>query len=121
MRISDWSSDVCSSDLNNLKAQQQQNDAALASQRNEFDLQAKREQAMLSESIARQKAEFEASLALRQQEFEEDMAERRFDFDQDMASRKAATVEASEMPRSEERRGGQECVRTGRSRWSPLH
>src|SRR3546814_4929177 len=77
MRISDWSSDVCSSDLNNLKAQQQQNDAALASQRNEFDLQAKREQAMLSESIARQKAEFEASLALRQQEFEEDMAERR--------------------------------------------
>src|SRR3546814_11117384 len=62
---------------NNLKAQQQQNDAALASQRNEFDLQAKREQHLLSKSIARQTPELEASLPLRQQAIEEARAERR--------------------------------------------
>src|SRR3546814_4470308 len=81
MRISDWSSDVCSSDL--------------AGQGHRF-------------AIAPHETTGEPALA--------DGAEQA-DHHEGQADLARPPAEA----RSEERRGGEECVRTCRSRWSPYH
>src|SRR3546814_3110747 len=97
MRISDWSSDVCSSDLtrrgqyylhNFLRSQPEVVAAKLARRGFHFDL------ARFTELEARRKR--------LQGETEQLQAERN-------------------SGRSEERRVGKECVSTCRSRWSPYH
>src|SRR3546814_13065372 len=106
MRISDWSSDVCSSDL----------DAAhgihpIAGQGLNLGL---RDVAALAEVLvegARLGLDLgDAALLARYQRWR--------GLDNLMVS--LATDGLTRL-RSEERRGGQECVRTWRSRWSPYH
>src|SRR3546814_2408199 len=82
MRISDWSSDVCSSDLSQVVAEA--NDVAM--------LPAAIIEVMLPIVVAKDK----------------------------LVDRLRAIVEGIDQ-RSEERRVGKECVRTCRSRWSPIH
>src|SRR3546814_13871746 len=116
MRISDWSSDVCSSDLRSLAAGEIVTAAAIppgalsgvpklgdfaatANALHPVDpnayetLQSSRHTASLAIGVTRPIGDFSASLNLN----------------------------ASRNSRSEERRVGKECVRTCRSRWSPDH
>src|SRR3546814_20841583 len=104
MRISDWSSDVCSSDLGEAAHQQARPVRRLQSRMRDAD--AAREYAVDAEAeqISAQ------HIVIGHQ------------------SRKAAgndqhgnAVIADGAQRSEERRVGKECVSTCRSRWSPYH
>src|SRR3546814_11551438 len=105
MRISDWSSDVCSSDLrrrrslftNELIAALEIVDRGLAP----------RSALTGSWAGAMGNPQFLPSSYLKTAA------------DGDGDSR--ADIWNSEAARSEERRVGKECVRTGRSRWSPYH
>src|SRR3546814_3149954 len=93
MRISDWSSDVCSSDLH---------EGAVQRERGIF---------LAKCAIgANGQQSFAAALA---PIADGDRRRRRADIDQPLAG--------SPGRRSEERRVGKECVRTCRSRWSPYH
>src|SRR3546814_9502217 len=87
MRISDWSSDVCSSDLEV---------AALNSK-----------VALLTQSVQ----------ALRQEEYDLNREQQK----RESLRAKEAQFATLDLFRSEERRVGQECVSTCRSRWSPYH
>src|SRR3546814_14224824 len=102
MRISDWSSDVCSSDLNtyhyflpslNLKLNLTDN----------FLLRFAGSRALARPSLADSRNYFQASF--------------------DGNTLQLATTRGNPYlkPRSEERRVGKECVSTCRSRWSPYH
>src|SRR3546814_10352687 len=93
MRISDWSSDVCSSDL---EAQDQPEDRGRRARREEL--------AVLDEH----RIGFEPDARVAD-------AERG---GEPPARGRAAPIEE---PRSEARRGGKEWGSTGRSRWSPYH
>src|SRR3546814_1148838 len=95
MRISDWSSDVCSSDLGAL------NDGVVVPRgacgcAGFFDEPGVLSQAYLAGS----------------QGMKGDAGGRRF---------QAEPFKLRNVPRSEERRVGKECVSTCRSRWSPVH
>src|SRR3546814_3192409 len=96
MRISDWSSDVCSSDLLAPGAEEQRREAARASQ-----LRARFGQIALQPMLR--------LLAQRHQPLLAALAGH--------AQHALAQVHR----RSEERRVGKECVSTCRSRWSPYH
>src|SRR3546814_19668924 len=102
MRISDWSSDVCSSDLQ-LDALERfvAHSAAAApivpGDRYHFDYP------RLLADLARVRTGIQSHLTPSRAQ-PRDLAEL-----------------AGEYRRSEERRVGKECVRTGRSRWSPYH
>src|SRR3546814_12920288 len=101
MCISDWSSDVCSSDLKFLAT---------------FGWRGPMEMDLASPRYADA-----PQLALRQMSL---MAIDDKDFDPEAAHRR--NIEERErayaqLMRSEERRGGKECVSTCRSRWSPYH
>src|SRR3546814_2941599 len=95
MRISDWSSDVCSSDL-------------------------------LTGTLAERDEQL-AQLVDTSDGFLAELAARRDELSTILSSGAVAAGEASEIlvrhrdaiDRSEERRGGKECVSTCRSRWSP--
>src|SRR3546814_2947757 len=91
MRISDWSSDVCSSDLRNPGR-------------------------LPSTSEAVQASEVDGSLPGFRQPARVDGADR----SAGSAARPASTGSAR-WRRSEERRVGKECVSTCRSRWMPYH
>src|SRR3546814_18867930 len=94
MRISDWSSDVCSSDLENAV-------------RDHFDH-------YLSDHMERGKALLAYVL--------DRMDERLKRKQEKKVKRKTATNSRKlRLPSSEERRVGKECVRTCRSRWAPYH
>src|SRR3546814_10115843 len=84
MRISDWSSDVCSSDLAGLAPRQQSKLRCLSRQRGTFRFR-------------------------KDPRMGEPALEHRHSFD------------PFDLPRSEERRGGKECVSPCSSRWSPCH
>src|SRR3546814_14134541 len=95
MRISDWSSDVCSSDLLRLRAIADSRHMVLA------------DRALAPAGAAAALSDSSTTLDL---------------------DHFASHVRAEHLPhaliidcsgRSEERRVGKECVRTGRSRWSP--
>src|SRR3546814_12843781 len=111
MRISDWSSDVCSSDLMTLGTQP----AHIA-------------RATL-EAIALQIGDvldaMEADLGLRLADLSIDGGAARSDFLAqllaDLTGRVVVRPAIAEASRSEERRVGKECVSTCRSRWSPSH
>src|SRR3546814_14554390 len=97
MRISDWSSDVCSSDL--------------ASKRREgviFSTPAVQKYPELVKTSTARKLEFEEGAGV-------DMGE------EGDVGRDVDEVVDDIPPRSEERRVGKECVSTCRSRWSRYH
>src|SRR3546814_15428489 len=110
MRISDWSSDVCSSDLTTIQAVRERShwnsqnirprDPVLLGLCSQGDLNAAVEK-------ARRAAE-KAGINLPQPEHHEE-------------ERPAPQREPSGNPRSEERRVGKECVSTCCSRGSPYH
>src|SRR3546814_17308975 len=97
MRISDWSSDVCSSDLG----------ASLPS----------------PSSLSPSPMSADALLPLLKSTFGFDhFRGRQADVvDRVMAGERTLAVMPTGAGRSEERRVGQACVSTCRSRWSPLH
>src|SRR3546814_17035763 len=99
MRISDWSSDVCSSDL---QKQRSQNSAGKL--RAEQDAA----RAVLSQRVHDAAAQIgdNAPVVLLTSNANPAMPDR---------------VAVLRDVRSEERRVGKECGRTGRSRWSPYH
>src|SRR3546814_12199530 len=101
MRISDWSSDVCSSDLLIAKAAASTTRIRLRTNTgfSEYD----RNQLLMHEAFVHTLT----GLNGREQPWLKSMARG--------APRTTATQ------RSEERRVGQECVSTCRSRWSPSH
>src|SRR3546814_18347368 len=105
MRISDWSSDVCSSDLGDARSHPCTMGAAVRRQR----------AGVGSAEAERPLGDFEAGFDLR----------RIFgDRDADDVERRSARDEARDdrgAARSEERRVGKEGVRTCRSRWSTHH
>src|SRR3546814_18243516 len=104
MRISDWSSDVCSSDLTI--------EEEMFIFENLRDLDKKSLSSVLRSVDA-------AQLAIALKGADEDMVDMCL---ATMSQRAAETIrdEMGEM-RSEERRVGKECVSTCRSRWSPYH
>src|SRR3546814_12925955 len=103
MRISDWSSDVCSSDLGMLGPMRQQQ--ALP-------------EARLSELETRW-----AEASLHEAEDANVLADRWETLPKPLKSEPRVVIayadRAAELRRSEERRVGKECVRTCRSRWAP--
>src|SRR3546814_13777657 len=103
MRISDWSSDVCSSDLNG-RAHLDTEPALLAS----FEMDGKPPRSVIV--VAVEKVFFQCARAIIRSEL----------------WNPARHVDPKSLPtpgqiRSEERRVGKECVSTCRSRWSPDH
>src|SRR3546814_17104559 len=113
MRISDWSSDVCSSDLD-----------AGRGMKHGFPVQRGRIHRVLAfradmagqievDAGAPAGFGFDADFALALMHEAENLAE--------AEARPLAHRFGGEEGRSEERRVGKECVRTGRSRWSPYH
>src|SRR3546814_14945935 len=100
MRISDWSSDVCSSDLLLDDSSVQQ-----YFRRSDHFALVKRgvPMVMLTGIFSREREK-------------DDAIDRYFERDYHQAGDELEAV-----PRSEERRVGQECVSTCRSRWSPDH
>src|SRR3546814_17925797 len=98
MRISDWSSDVCSSDLVSLATAE----PALVTDIGCGDTVARR----------RATAELARHLAMRL---------RCYDILADEPATRSDTLPLFTEARSEERRVGEECGSTCRSRWSPYH
>src|SRR3546814_14283955 len=97
MRISDWSSDVCSSDLREVAVARGQ-------------ILADRGVALAGgDPLADQAAQVAGEIGL-------GLGDRLV-----LADGAAEFLEQALRPRSEERRVGKECVSTGRSRWSPYH
>src|SRR3546814_11067200 len=92
MRISDWSSDVCSSDLPGVNARIRPGDVAVAQQRDQ----------VVSDRAAHRVLEIDNA---------------GFAFAEHQVARMVIAVH--EHLRSEERRVGKECDSTCRSRWSP--
>src|SRR3546814_20312093 len=109
MRISDWSSDVCSSDLGYVAGAAPAMPGRLVAERNGRRMgpleQTGREVGRGNASLAKGLA---PRLATKQGH------DRGIDFASPFFS-------IITMSRSEERRVGKECVRTCRSRWSPYH
>src|SRR3546814_19324645 len=111
MRISDWSSDVCSSDLR--------------------DRDIHYTQLEMWEPIFRIPGLVFVNLFYEKCEEEIAEAEQRFgigihrwddiDLKTDMEAAFALTTQVDMVMRSEERRVGKECVSTGRSGWEPDH
>src|SRR3546814_15130441 len=97
MRISDWSSDVCSSDLNTFSDSHSVDKRPLVA-----DLQ-------LGLALLFPRFRVAYTYVHRTKEF----------YGQDTADKFAAVTPTTR--RSEERRVGKECVSTCRSRWSPDH
>src|SRR3546814_17979481 len=99
MRISDWSSDVCSSDLNTI-----------------LQLEAVEQRDRLARGALR--AVELAEACLEQIEKREPEVGAWSYLDGDHAMQQAKALDDHRAKRSEERRVGEECVSTCRSRWS---
>src|SRR3546814_6966844 len=104
MRISDWSSDVCSSDLR--ISERHYGDASIQTQNARVSL---------ARLLSRMGRPAEA-LPLLKIEMPDSLSGQRVDF-----ARGRRLIELANCYRSEERRVGKECVSTCRSRWSPYH
>src|SRR3546814_11070793 len=104
MRISDWSSDVCSSDLIVVKAD------GLAAGKGVVVAETVEDALAAVDAMMADRAFGDAGVEVVVEEF----------MDGEEASFFALTDGTSVLPlRSEERRVGKECVSTCRSRWSP--
>src|SRR3546814_13248715 len=98
MRISDWSSDVCSSDLMGISVYDQAPDA---------------ETLLMSDN---------APMASSDDDVEDEAEAALTTVDSDFGrTTDPVRMYMREMGRSEARRVGKECVSTGRSRWVPYH
>src|SRR3546814_20507711 len=134
MRISDWSSDVCSSDLNEIqfvdRAVVLVHGTAAALSRSIEILGAIAELRLAKETAAF----FTRMNAIEQWEWVENLAGRLEAPDEDAPyvclldtgvneahPLLAPVTNNDDLHRSEERRVGKECVSTCRSRWSPYH
>src|SRR3546814_11775201 len=106
MRISDWSSDVCSSDLPNLIPRRAQLPHA-----EQVALFVRMVEA-LSATTAEVATEREVPAAIADYLAQNNLPPE---------FRMAPDAWLQSLPRSEGRRVGNECVRTGRSRWSTYH
>src|SRR3546814_12904912 len=102
MRISDWSSDVCSSDLNSTTT----------------DLTADHIHELGLKQVAAIRQEMEA---IKREVGFKGTLEQFFDHIRTDPKLKYPNTAAGREARSEERRVGKECVSTCRSRWSPYH
>src|SRR3546814_15410137 len=106
MRISDWSSDVCSADLERLGLQPA------------FDAPPERlERAADMQAVAIEPDRARRGRRPVDMTFDPAKGQRRSGLDEDRHHRLADLFGE----RSEERRVGKECVSTCRSRWSPYH
>src|SRR3546814_16311957 len=108
MRISDWSSDVCSSDLGKKGevTQRLKNLGSLSpDERREAGQNLNRVKDAIAEAIEARRADLEESA------LEAKLAGEAVDI----------TLPSRPAERSAERRVGKECVSTCRSRWSPYH
>src|SRR3546814_16887404 len=105
MRISDWSSDVCSSDLRRAGVEAEPAHPEQAGADQGHGQRVRRHDVLL---IA-------ATLS------DDEAADERHDARVDVDDGAAREIERAPAERSEERRVGKECVRTCRSRWSPDH
>src|SRR3546814_13492787 len=103
MRISDWSSDVCSSDLKKIIAEQ------LSVSEDQITPDASFVEDLGADSLDT----VELVMAL-EEEFEIDIPD-------EEAEKIVTFKDVLTYIRSEERRVGKECVSTCRSRWSPYH
>src|SRR3546814_13871024 len=101
MRISDWSSDVCSSDLTRLVAHGTQHQVVVATDKAEVDA------TTIQVHPAHLHLHARAQGITNARSFAAQFLPR--------------FVKAEVLTRSEERRVGKECVSTCRSRWSPYH
>src|SRR3546814_17867312 len=106
MRISDWSSDVCSSDLR-------------------AEIMIRQDEAQGHGDVRNLVCKIEKSGRIRALVGEAAVPLPRFSFAEGpkmfkIGSRQVFT-RAVDVARSEERRVGKECVSQGRSRWSPAH
>src|SRR3546814_11524036 len=101
MRISDWSSDVCSSDLLRRQARQLGDGKAIAAVRR---------------AIGKLVQEDEVALPLARPDMMQGQRVEPFG-----KPRQFMIMGGEQAARSEERRVGKECVSTCRSRWSPYH
>src|SRR3546814_4498234 len=102
MRISDWSSDVCSSDLDQLRHPVTRENFEDGDEADRDELCRQLERAVAAAPFAFQRVEFAAAAP-------------------SCALLSAQTFRGDLFQRSEERRVGKECVSTCRSRWSPYH
>src|SRR3546814_18344636 len=109
MRISDWSSDVCSSDLLAPDRHGSGTNAIALMAAAPFEFAFGENSLALHRTTSGRRAAIVRRLGL--------------SLDVDTPDDLDAAIAAGfSMPnRSEERRGGKECVRTCRSRWSPYH
>src|SRR3546814_20978961 len=103
MRISDWSSDVCSSDLHRAERTHPSTDRLVR------HLDVALGEQVLDVAVAQGKAEVHPDGTLDHVGWKAIAGIARRDHDDRYA------------PRSEERRVGKECVSTCRSRWEPYH
>src|SRR3546814_20826747 len=125
MRISDWSSDVCSSDLGDARSVQygRQHVAPLVVGAQQETRVAGRRPGWRNIGIQKIKGG-QVEGAVRRYDGREQgaQADRQGDHGRTNRRRRTAeTVENIAFIRSEERGGGKECVSTCRSRWSPEH
>src|SRR3546814_14853520 len=104
MRISDWSSDVCSSDLVHI-----------------FDMPKRETAGMFLEIGSTVCPRFFAPEQIQLESHKVFVGVRDKDIQPPVAIRQGAKLPKMVMVRSEERRVGKECVSTCRSRWSPSH
>src|SRR3546814_9500272 len=119
MRISDWSSDVCSSDL---VADRQQK--LLKVDEETYDLVTvdgtRRARFTLSRDTATSRDDLEL-MGLDHPLVQEELGRWRSVTPEDIGIAVAGDVDEPVVLSSEERRVGKECVRTCRSRWAPYH
>src|SRR3546814_19731590 len=101
MRISDWSSDVCSSDLLRLDAE-------------------RRKPCRVADAGALQDRR-RADRTRREHGFDAAFCEQTLAIANEFNTAHARAVHAQAIARSEERRVGEECGSTCRSRWAPYH
>src|SRR3546814_7135371 len=114
MRISDWSSDVCSSDL--FKLPNVDVDAVVAAQKKNIEALTSANQLAVEgmQAIAKRQAEILRQTVEELQKNVQSLMEN--------GAPEAKVAKGTELTkRSEERRVGKECVSTCRSRWSPYH
>src|SRR3546814_11408934 len=110
MRISDWSSDVCSSDLIIAKAFGAYYSVSTQGKAHLLDLYRSLSQPADDDLVQVRTLGGFTIFAVNQANFNESVSIEKTD-----------GVFLGELLRSEERRVGKECVSTGRSRWSPYH